>query len=144
VADATYTRASITADAAERMLTAAVAEGTQLGKRFTVAVVDESGVLKALRRMDGAVLVSVQTSQDKAYSAVSAARPTHVWEKLFKQEPILGVGAPSGIDRMLVIGGGYPIVIDGQIVGGVGVGGGSFHDDMQVAEAALKAVGATI
>jgi uncharacterized protein GlcG (DUF336 family) len=144
VADPTYSRASITVEAAESMLDAAVAAGTELGKTFCVAVVDESGVLKAFRRMDGAVMVSVQTSQDKAYSAVVAARPTHVWEEIFKQFPIMGVGAPTGIDRLLVLGGGYPIIVDGQIVGGIGVGGGTFADDMQVAEAGLKAVGAAV
>jgi uncharacterized protein GlcG (DUF336 family) len=140
VGDVTFGKASITADAAEHMLDAAVEAARAMGKRFTIAIVDDAGALKALLRMDGAVLVSVQTAQDKAYSAVAAARPTHACEEVLKTSPMLAAGVPAGIDRMIVFGGGYPVVVDGQIVGGVGASGGSYKEDMKVAEAALTAI----
>jgi uncharacterized protein GlcG (DUF336 family) len=53
----------------------------------------------------------------------------------------LAAGAPSGIDRLVVFGGGYPVVVGDQLVGGIGVSGGHYSEDMKVAEAALAALG---
>ena len=85
---------------------------------MNIAVVDESGVLKAFSRMDGAALLSVQIAQDKAYTAVGFGMPTHGWHDFIKDDPPLAAGAPSGIDRLVIFGGGYPITIDGAVVGG--------------------------
>jgi uncharacterized protein GlcG (DUF336 family) len=67
--------------------------------------------------------------------------PTHGWHDFIKDDPPLAAGAPSGIDRLVVFGGGYPIVVAEQIVGGIGVSGGHYSEDMKVAEAALAALG---
>jgi uncharacterized protein GlcG (DUF336 family) len=90
--------------------------------------------------MDGAPLLSVQVAQDKAYTAVGFALPTHGWHDFIKDDPPLAAWAPSGIDRLAVFGGGYPIVVADQLVGGIGVSGGHYSEDMQVAEAALAAL----
>ena len=50
------------------------------------------------------------------------------------------MGAPAGVDRLIVFGGGYPILIDNAVVGGIGVSGGHWSQDMDVAEAALAAI----
>ena len=118
-----------------------MAHAEEAGGAFTIAVVDESGVLKALHRMDGAPLVSVQVSQDKAYTAIGFGIPTHGWHEFIKDDPPLAAGAPTGIDRLVIFGGGYPIVHDGAVVGGVGVSGGHYSQDMAVAEAGLSAAG---
>ncbi|TRM85941.1 cobalamin adenosyltransferase, partial [Sulfolobus sp. A20-N-G8] len=91
-------------------------------------------------RMDGAPLLSVQVAIDKAYTAVGFGMPTHQWYDFIKNDPPLALGAPSGINRLIIFGGGYPIVLNGKIVGGIGVSGGHYTEDMKVAEAALEAL----
>ncbi|MEA2323493.1 MAG: hypothetical protein QOD81_3343 [Solirubrobacteraceae bacterium] len=136
----TFTKSSITSEAAHQLIAAAEAEAADLGKPFVIAVVDDNGVLKAFSRMDGAPLLSVQIAQDKAYTAVGFGLPTHGWHDFIKDDPPLAAGAPSGIDRLVVFGGGYPITIGDEVVGGIGVSGGHYSEDQQVAEAALGVV----
>jgi uncharacterized protein GlcG (DUF336 family) len=133
----TYAKSSITTEAAHRLIGAAEAKAGELGKPFVIAVVDDNGVLKAFSRMDGAPLLSVQVAQDKAYTAVGFGMPTDGWHDFIKDDPPLAAGAPSGIDRLVVFGGGYPLTVDGEVVGGIGVSGGHYSEDMQVAEAGL-------
>lgn len=130
-------RSSVSADLANRIIAAAVAFAEGTGKAFTVAIVDESGVLKALHRMDGAPLISVQIAQDKAYTAAGFGIPSHVWHDFIKDDPPLAAGAPTGIDRLVIFGGGFPIERHGQQIGAVGVSGGHYSEDMAVAQAGL-------
>ena len=111
---------------------------------MVIAVVDDGGVLKAFSRMDGAVLLSVQVAQDKAYTAVGFSMPTHAWHDFIKDDPPPGDGAPTGIDRLVVFGGGYPITVDEQVVGAIGVNGGHVSEDQQVAEAGPPALEADV
>lgn len=136
----TVQKQSISADLARRIISAAEAKASEIGVPMNIAVVDESGVLKAFSRMDGAALLSVQISQDKAYTAVGFGMPTHGWYDFIKDDPPLATGAPSGIDRLVIFGGGYPITIDGAIVGAIGVSGGHYSQDQEVAEAGLALV----
>jgi uncharacterized protein GlcG (DUF336 family) len=140
VAD-TFTKPSITSDLAQRVIAAAEAKAAEMGHPFVIAVVDESGVLKAFSRMDGAALVAVQIAQDKAYTAVGFGLPSDGWYDFIKDDPPLALGAPAGIDRLIVFGGGYPITADGQVIGGIGVSGGHYTQDMEVAKAGLAIAG---
>jgi uncharacterized protein GlcG (DUF336 family) len=140
VAD-TFEKRSVSADLARRMITAAEEKARELGIAMNIAVVDESGVLKAFTRMDGAALLSVQIAQDKAYTAVGFGMPTHGWFDFIKDDPPLAAGAPTGIDRLVIFGGGYPITIDGTVVGAIGVSGGHYSQDQEVAEAGLALIG---
>jgi uncharacterized protein GlcG (DUF336 family) len=135
----TFEKHSITSDLAHRIIAAAEAKANEMGHPFVIAVCDESGVLKAFSRMDGAALLSVQVAQDKAYTATGFGLPTDGWHDFIKDDPPLALGAPSGIDRLVVFGGGYPISIDGQIAGAIGVSGGHYTQDMDVAKAGLAA-----
>jgi uncharacterized protein GlcG (DUF336 family) len=137
----TFQKRSVSADLARRMITAAEEKAHQLAVAMNIAVVDESGVLKAFSRMDGAALLSVQIAQDKAYTAVGFGMPTHGWFDFIKDDPPLAAGAPSGIDRLVIFGGGYPIAIDGAVVGAIGVSGGHYSQDQEVAEAGLAVLG---
>lgn len=137
----TYQRPSITAELAHRMIAAAEQKAQEMGHPFVIAVVDESGVLKAFSRMDNAALLSVKIAQDKAYTAIGFGMSTDAWHEFIKNDPPLALGAPSGIERLIIFGGGYPITIDGQIVGGIGVSGGHYTQDMDVAKAGLAALG---
>jgi uncharacterized protein GlcG (DUF336 family) len=135
-----YAKASISTEAARRLIEAAEAKAAELGKPFVTAVVDDGGVLKAFSRMDGAPLLSVQVAQDKAYTAAGFGLPTHGWHDFIKDDAPLADGAPTGIDGLVVFGGGYPLMVGEQLVGGVGVSGGHYSEDMAVAEAALAAL----
>ena len=78
--------------------------------------------------------------QDKAYTDVLKGIPTDQWYENIKDEPSHLHGVPSAIDRVTIFGGGYPIEVDGQLVGGIGVSGGSHLEDMEVARAGLTAI----
>jgi uncharacterized protein GlcG (DUF336 family) len=135
-----YTRHSITEEAARAIVAASIEKATSMGAAFTIAVVDESGVIKALARMDGAPLLSVQVAQDKAYTAAGFSMATDDWYDFIKDDEPLRIGATAGIDRLVVFGGGYPIEVDGEVVGAVGVSGGHYTHDMEVAQAGLRAI----
>lgn len=137
----TFQKQSVSTDLAHRMIAAAEDKARQLGVPMNIAVVDESGVLKGFSRMDGAPLLSVQIAQDKAYTAVGFGMPTHGWFDFIKNDPPLAAGAPSGIDRLVIFGGGYPISVDGTVVGAIGVSGGHYTQDQEVAEAGLAVLG---
>ena len=133
--------ATITTDAAHRMIAAAEAKATEMGVPMCIAVADPGGNLKAFSRMDGAALLSTQIAQDKAYTAVGFGMPTHGWHDFIKDDAPLAAGAPTGIDRLVIFGGGYPITVDGTVVGAIGVSGGHYTQDQKVAEAGLAALG---
>lgn len=135
-----FQKASITSESAHRMIEAAERKAREIGHPMVIAVVDDAGVLKAFSRMDGAALLSVQVAQDKAYTAAGFGLSTDAWHDFIKNDPPLAAGAPSGIHRLVVFGGGYPIKVDEQIVGAIGVSGGHYSQDMDVARAGLAAL----
>lgn len=137
----TFTKPSISAELARRMLGAAEEKAREIGVPMNIAIVDESGVLKAFSRMDGAALLSVQIAQDKAYTAIGFGMSTDGWYDFIKDDAPLALGAPPGIDRLVIFGGGYPIKSGDAVIGGIGVSGGHYTQDMQVAQAGLAAVG---
>jgi uncharacterized protein GlcG (DUF336 family) len=137
----TFTKPSISTELAYKMIAAAEAKANEIGIPFVIAICDESGVLKAFSRMDGGALLSVQIAQDKAYTAVGFGLSTDAWYDFIKDDPPLSAGATAGIDRLVVFGGGFPIDIDGQRVGAIGVSGAHWSQDMEVARAALAVIG---
>jgi uncharacterized protein GlcG (DUF336 family) len=132
-------QATITDAFAQQLLDIAVAKANSSGQRSAICIVDAAGELKAFRRMDGAAKLAVQISQDKAYTAVAFAMPTHAWHDFIKNDPPLLDGIVH-TPRLVVFGGGYPITVDGEIIGGIGVSGGHYTDDMEVAEAAIESI----
>jgi len=137
----TYNKPTISTDLARRVIAAAEAKATEMGHPFVIAVCDESGVLKAFSRMDGAALLSVQIAQDKAYTAVGFGLSTDVWHDFIKDDPPLALGAVGGIDRLVVFGGGYPLKVGDSIIGAIGVSGGHYKQDMEVANAGVAILG---
>ena len=134
-------KASVSTDLAHRMISAAEAKAGEIGVPMVIAVCDESGVLKAFSRMDGAALLSVQIAQDKAHTAAGFGMPTDAWHEFIKDDPPLADGAVGGIDRLVVFGGGYPVIVGEATVGAIGVSGGHYSQDMEVAQAGLGALG---
>jgi uncharacterized protein GlcG (DUF336 family) len=135
----TVTKSSISAAAAADAVRAAEAKAIEIGTPMVIAVVDESGVLKAFSRMDGAALLSVDMAQDKAYTAASFGISTDGWFDFIKNDPPLLHGIVKS-PRLVVFGGGYPLKVDEAIVGGIGVSGGHYEQDMIVAQAGVAAL----
>jgi uncharacterized protein GlcG (DUF336 family) len=112
------------------------------GYRVSVSVVDRSGVLRAMARADGAGPHTVDSSRKKAYTAASLRRSTTELADLINKVPTLQALREMN-DQVLILGGGLPIEIGGEVVGGIGVGGapGAQLDDA-CAQAGLDAIGA--
>ena len=133
---------SITAAAAAKAVSAAVARAEELGIRINVAVTDGSGTLTAFLRMPGAFLHSIDIAIDKAYTSASFGFPTSKWEEVLRDEPALRMGLPLR-PRLVVFGGGLPLVENGERIGGIGVSGGSAKQDEECAAAGIAAIGLT-
>ena len=137
----TIVKRSIDAKTAEQAIEAAAKKAAELGLRMCIAVTDEAGDLKAFRRMDGAPKLSTEIAPNKAYTAASFGMPTHAWFDFIKNDPPLLHGI-THTPRLVVFGGGFPIHLEGEIVGAIGLSGGHYTQDMECARAALAAIGA--
>ena len=130
---------AITADAAAAATQAAVACAQTLGIRINVAVTDAAGALAAFLRMPGAFLHSIDIAIDKAYTAASFGFPTSQWMKVIGDDEALRIGLPLR-PRLVVFGGGLPIIEGGQRIGAIGVSGGSAEQDESCAQAGIAAL----
>ncbi|MBM7454317.1 uncharacterized protein GlcG (DUF336 family) [Oceanisphaera litoralis] len=127
-------------DTAQQMVTEGLRHCAKDGYRVTVAVVDPSGVLKALARHELAGPHTVESSRKKAYTSASLGEPTAELANLIAEKPGLA-GLRDMHPDILMLGGGLPVRMGDQLVGGIGVGGApGGHLDQACAEAAIKAV----
>ncbi|MEA2396103.1 MAG: hypothetical protein QOJ82_3994 [Solirubrobacteraceae bacterium] len=136
----TITQRSLSLESADAMARAATEYSASVDKKMVVAIVDRAGELQVFRRMDGAPLLSVEIARNKAYTSVAFGIPTDQWYDFIAEDQPLRVGIVH-TPRLIVFGGGYPIYVDGELVGGIGVSGGHYTEDMEVAQAALRAAG---
>ena len=136
----TLTTQTISNELAETLMRGAVEKAQAMGIPMCIAITDPSGTLVQFLRMDRAPLLSVNIAQDKAYTAVSFGMATHEWHDFIKEDAPLLHGIVH-TPRLVVFGGGYPVKVDGELVGGIGVSGGHYSHDMEVAQAALAAAG---
>ncbi len=134
-----FQKKHISLPTAQEMVTAATKKAQEIGVPMDIAICDADGTLKAFARMDGAALLSVRIAQQKAWTAISFGMATHEWFEFIKDDPPLLHGIVQQ-DDLIVFGGGYPIKDGDDIIGGIGVSGGHYTHDQQVAEAALAAV----
>lgn len=127
---------------ANKAIHAALESCKKDGYRVSVSVVDRAGLLRAMGRADGAGSHTVDSSRKKAYTAVSMRRTTTELADLIMKMPTLQALGNIN-DDMLMLGGGLPIEIGGEIVGGIGVGGApGTHLDDACAQDGLDAIGA--
>ena len=126
---------SVSAELAQKMVEAAVAKAIAIGVPDNVAVLDDGGNLKAFARMDGAPLLSIEIAQHKAYTALFGFA-TQDFFNFIRTDPSLLAGIPQ-LERVAAYGGGFPIKIDGAIVGAIGVSGGTVGNDVDCAQAGL-------
>lgn len=128
---------------AEQFLEAAKAHAQTAGWQISFAVVDAAGNLVAMIRMDGARWMTAQVAQAKAFTAATFRRPSAAVEEFAEQRPDLFKSLVTLIDRpLLLAGGGLPLIINGELLGGVGASGGTEDQDIDCAEAGLNAIGA--
>lgn len=120
----------------------AVEKCKQDGYKVSAAVVDRAGVLRVLMRGDGAGPHTTDSSSKKAYTAASLRRSTSELADLITKNPALQTLRDMN-DRILILGGGLPIEIGGEVVGAIGVGGApGAHLDDACAQAGLESIGA--
>ena len=113
-------------------------QANKMNNPMCIAVADDSGNVIVFERMDGAKAHSILISQDKAYTAGAARKATHEYNAVNTPGNLaFGIDTECG-GRISTVGGGYPIVVDGHCVGGVGVSGGTPAQYMEVAQAALS------
>jgi len=131
---------SATLAAAQRVIASAIERAEELAIDVCIAVTDGGGHLLAMARMDRAPLMCIQIAQDKAHSvAAFGGLPTSDWWRMLESEPALLHGIVK-TDRLIIFGGGVPLVADGRTVGAVGVSGGSAEQDVRIAEAGAAAL----
>ncbi|MBI3127972.1 MAG: heme-binding protein [Candidatus Tectomicrobia bacterium] len=135
----------LTTRGAKQMLAAAIGKAEEFGIAVTVAIVDAGGHLLVLERMDGGRFHTVHSSTTKAVTAASNKRPTTT--KGAQGQDLdtlhaLGLALAAGPGRWTATEGGFPVVVDGECVGGIGVSGGDWAQDEAIARAAVEAVGA--
>lgn len=130
----------IAPEAAHIAVKAAVDAASQSGTAVVAAVVDAGGNLVALLRGGGAFLFSTDIAQDKAFTAAATGTATAAFAGYFVDDPVTRE-ALARRERVTLLGGGLPIKVDGRVVGGIGVSGGSAEQDANWARVGLDAIG---
>src|SRR5580658_218479 len=130
---------SISFELAQKMVNAAVAKAREIGVSENVAILDEGGNLKAFSRMDGAPIPTIEMAQNKAYTALLGVS-TQDFFNFIQGDPSLLAGIPT-LARMAAWGGGFPVEVNGELVGAIGISGApTVQNDIDCGRAALALV----
>jgi len=135
----------LTHDGAKQMMTTAIDAAKQAGISVSVAIADSGGHLILLERMDGGRFHTVHSATTKAVCAASNKRPTSARGAQGQGLDVahaLGLALAAGTDRWTAMEGGFPIIADGECIGGIGVAGGDWETDERIARAAVESIGA--
>jgi len=129
---------------ARHMAQAALAKAEAIGVRESVCIVDDGGHPIVIERMDGGRITGPQIAWNKAFTAAGHKRSTHLFTRS-PDGPALPGNEAFGIQlsfegRFAAFVGGFPIVVNGEVVGGVGLSGGNGEQDTQCGLAALQAL----
>ena len=112
---------TISSELAQKMVNEAVAKARELGVTENVAILDDGGNLKAFDRMDGAPILCIEMAQNKAYTALFGVS-TQDFFNFIQGDPSLLAGIPT-LARVAAWGGGFPIKVNGEVVGAIGLSG---------------------
>lgn len=127
-------------DDARLLISGARAKAEEIGVPMGIAVTDESGALIAFEKMDGAKILCEAFAIDKSFTATGTRKGTHELNEANQPgKPTHGLACAMG-GRVLVLSGGLPVFVDGEVVGGIGVSSGSPPQDLEVAQAGLDAL----
>jgi len=133
------TKHSISFELAQKMVNAAVTKARELGVAENVVILDDGGNLKAFSRMDGAPIPTIEMAQNKAYTALLGVSTQDFFD-FIRRDPSLLAGVPA-LSRIAAWGGGFPINVNGELVGTIGVSGApTVQKDIDCASAALAIV----
>ena len=127
----------LTADDAHKMMAACKAEAQKNKWSVAIAIVDDSGAAILLERLDGCGAISSHVAMGKAQTSALTKRPSKFFEDRVKERPGFVTFPTPGV----LFQGGVPIVHQGECVGGIGVSGVQSHEDEQVAQAGVNALG---
>lgn len=134
------TKQVLTLDTAKKIAAATEAEARKRGATVVIAVVDDGGYLLVLERLDDAQVASVDVGIAKARTAAIFRRPSGVFEDQVKNGRIAALALPGAV----ALKGGVPIIVDGKIIGAVGVSGNSPQEDEDIAKVGADSVIAAI
>ncbi|WEJ59777.1 heme-binding protein [Devosia sp. FJ2-5-3] len=124
---------------AQVLLKGAQEKARQIGVPMCIAITDESGNLIAFERMDGGKITSITIAIDKAFTAAGARKATGDYGTASQPgSPAYGINSAIN-GRLMVVAGGLPIIVDGEVVGGIGISSGSPAQDTEVAQAGIDA-----
>ena len=126
------------------MMDAAIAKAEEFGITVTVAVTDAGGHLLMLERMEGGRFHTIHSSTTKAVCAASNKRPTTTHGAQGQSLDTLhaiGLALAAGPQRWTAMEGGYPLIVEGECIGGIGVSGGDWQQDEEIVKVALTAIG---
>ncbi|GAA1688346.1 hypothetical protein GCM10009830_39920 [Glycomyces endophyticus] len=127
---------------AEDLTDAALKAGAALGKALSVAVVDEGGYTVLVKRADGARPITPQIAQAKAYSAAVMERPSAQLRNWADSNPVFfNQVAQMGHQPIVPTEGGIPVKLDGRLIGGLGISGGTPDEDERIARETLAGLG---
>ena len=119
------------------LIEGARAKATDIGVPMCIAITDESGNLLAFERMDGGKITSITIAQDKAYTASAAKKATHDYNAVNVPGNLaFGIHTEVG-GRVSSVGGGLPVIVNGEVVGGIGLSSGTPAQDMECAQAGI-------
>lgn len=123
---------------AKILIAGATQKSAEMQIPMCIAVTDESGHLMVFERMDGGKVSSTPIAIDKAFTGAVARKGTHVYNELCQPgKSTFGIHVTNG-GHFSIIGGGFPVFVEGQIVGGIGISSGTAAEDQVVAEFALS------
>ncbi|WP_125154607.1 GlcG/HbpS family heme-binding protein [Clostridium rectalis] len=129
----------ISLESVKKMAEAAEKKAAQMNVPVVFTAVDAGGNLMLLHRMENAFITSIDIAINKAFTALALKIPTNeVTPNIQPGASLYGLQLTNNC-RIATFGGGFPIIVDGEIVGAVGVSGGTVEEDMKIAEYALKA-----
>ena len=131
---------NISTQAASTAVLAAVEKAKEIGIGINVSVVDNSATEIAFLRMNNSFLPSMSIAKDKAYTAAGFGFPTMQWEEVLQGSTQLQAGITVR-PNVVTFGGGLPIVDDEDVIGAIGVSGGSEEEDILCAQAGIDAIG---
>ncbi|MFC0220751.1 heme-binding protein [Pseudochelatococcus lubricantis] len=122
---------------ARLLIEGASARAAEIGVPMCIAITDESGNLVAFERMDGGKITSITIAIDKAFTAAAAKKATHDYGTTSQPGgPTHGINSAVH-GRLMVVGGGLPVVVDGDVVAGIGISSGTPAQDQECAQAGI-------
>ena len=137
---------TLTSKGVRMMMDAALTRAVELDITVTVAIVDDGGHLLMLERMEGGRFHTVHSATTKAVTAASNKRPTTTKGAQGQEMDVLhalGLALAAGPKNWTAMEGGYPVMVENECIGGIGVSGGDWKQDQEIAQAALGAIGAS-